>query len=94
MHVLLIIALIVTATDTVWGRSIQSEVSSRNILPLDHIVPRTKRSPEESGHRGYDLTTYSDLNGLFDGYQRGFVAADRMLNKVSHLGLQTGINRT
>ena len=95
MRVLLITALLVTVMGTVWGRSLQSEQSSWNFVPLGQIIlQRTKRTPGEYGHRGYDLTTYSDLNGLLDGYQRGFAAANRMLNKVSHSGLHTGTNGT
>ena len=94
MRAPLILTLIVTTMmATAWGRSIQSELSSRSVVQGAQIAQRMKRTPDKYGNRAYNSARYSNL-GLFDRYTRGYVAANRMLNRVGHTGLHSGIDRT
>ena len=92
--------IIVTAVATVSGRT--SRRIGRSDLSLgkvtgpaaavqhealeDWFQQRVKRSPNAQGlySRRYGI------DDLFDRYQRGFLAANRMLGQVSRSGLQTG----
>ena len=94
MRALLIITLtVMMMTAAAWGRSIQSELSSRNVVQGAQIVQRMKRTPDKYGNSGYNSARYNNLS-LFDRYHLGFIAANRMLNRVGHTGLHSGIDRT
>ena len=100
--IMTLIATVMAPMATVWGRSIQDELLSRNVVPLAQIAQRVKRTPHEYGQKDYTLTHSrdplgfsGDLEDLLEGYQHGYVGAKRMLNKLNHSrAARTGTDRT
>ena len=94
--------IIVTAVATVSGRTSQrigrSDSSLEDVMgssvqhePLrDWVQQRVKRSANAQGlySRRYGI------GDLFNRYQRGFLAANRMLGRVSRSGLHSGTDVT